>query len=180
MIRRLLPLLIFLALGALLFAGVMLSRNQNREAIPSPLIGRPAPAFALPALHEPSETIRNETLHGAPYVLNVWGSWCPECRNEHPVIAALAKSRRVKVVGYNYKDERADALRWLQQFGDPYGSIPVDADGSKALDWGIYGAPETFLVDAEGIVRWKYVGPLTQQVVDEELLPRLAEADEPQ
>lgn len=180
MIRRLLPLLIFLALGTLLFAGVMLSRNQNREAIPSPLIGRPAPAFALPALHEPSATIRNETLRGAPYVLNVWGSWCPECRNEHAVIAALAKSGRVKVIGYNYKDERADALRWLQQFGDPYHLIVVDAEGRKALDWGIYAAPETFLVDAGGVVRWKYIGPMTQQVVEEQLLPRLAEAGDPQ
>lgn len=180
MIRRLLPLLIFLALAVLLFAGVMLSRDQNRAAIVSPLIGKPAPAFALPALHAPAETIRNEELRGAPYVLNVWGSWCPECRNEHAVLEALAKSKRVRVVGYNYKDERADALRWLQQFGDPYDLIMVDADGRAALDWGIYGAPETFLIDAGGAVRWKYVGPMTQAVVDDDLLPRLAAAGNPQ
>lgn len=171
--QRWLPLLAFAALAALLLAGVMLARDPDREAISSPLIGNPAPTFALPAFHAPQRVVSNQDLRGTPYLLNVWGSWCPECRVEHPPIAALAKSGRVRVVGFNYKDERADAARWLSQFGDPFDLIIVDSDGRTAIDWGIYGAPETFLVDALGIVRWKHVGPLTPQIIDDELLPRL-------
>src|SRR5690606_38431359 len=105
--------------------------------------------------------------------LNVWGSWCPGCRVEHPVITRFAETRRVRVVGYNWKDEHADALRWLEQFGNPYWLVLVDYDGRKAIDWGIYGAPETFLVDAEGIVRWKHVGPVDDTVIAESLVPML-------
>lgn len=176
MIRRLLPLGVFLLLCVVLFAGILLSRDPDRDAIQSPLIGRAAPGFALPDLHAPERMIRSEELRGTPYLLNVWGSWCPECRVEHPVIADLARSGRVRVIGYNYKDERDDALRWLGQFGDPYDRIVADLDGRAALDWGIYGAPETFLVDAEGIVRWKHVGALTPDVVESEIVPLLGEA----
>lgn len=173
---RWLPLLVFAALVALLAAGVWMSRDPGRDALPSPLIGKPAPEFELPLLHDPDRTVSSQQLRGAPYVLNVWGSWCPECRVEHPVLARLAESGRVRVIGYNFKDEPADATRWLRQFGDPYRLILVDYDGSTAIDWGIYGAPETFLVDAAGIVRWKYIGPMTDAVVRDELLPALAEA----
>ncbi|MFC4729926.1 DsbE family thiol:disulfide interchange protein [Coralloluteibacterium thermophilus] len=173
MIRRLLPLAIFLGLCVLLLAGVLLSRDPQRDVIPSPLIGRPAPEFDLPDLHDPERRIRSSDLRGTPYVVNVWGSWCPECRIEHPAIARLAETGRIRVVGYNYKDERADALRWLQQFGDPYALVPADEEGRAALDWGIYGAPETFFIDAEGIVRWKHVGALTDEIVEREILARV-------
>lgn len=174
-IGRLWPFLVFLALAALLFAGVLMSGRGNREAIPSPFIGKPAPGFALASLHEPGRIVSSDELRGAPYLLNVWGSWCPACRDEHPYIEQLGRSGRIRLVGFNWKDEREDALRWLQQFGDPYHLIVVDREGGTAIDWGVYGAPETFLVDAEGIVRWKYVGPITPRVIEDELAPKLAE-----
>lgn len=171
---RWLPLAVFGLLAVLLAAGVWLSRDPNRDALPSPLVGKPAPAYALPVLHEPDRTVTNADLRGAPYVLNVWGSWCPACRDEHPVLTRFAETRKVRVVGYNWKDEPADALRWLEQFGNPYWLVLADQEGQVAIDWGIYGAPETFLVDGDGIVRWKHVGPMSEATVRDELLPRLA------
>lgn len=176
MMRRLLPLLAFVLLALLLGVGVYMSRRDDRTAIDSPLIGRKAPDFSLPVLGDPTRRIGNRDLLGEPFLLNVWGSWCPNCQVEHPVIAELARSGAVRVVGYNYKDEPADAKRWLAQLGDPYFVNIVDADGRAALDWGIYGAPETFLVDARGIVRWKFVGPLTQDVVEDDIIPTLESA----
>ena len=170
---RWLPLIVFAALAALLAAGVWMSRQPDRDAIPSPLIGKPAPDFALPVLHEPQRTVTLKELRGAPFVLNVWGSWCVECRVEHPVLTRFAETRRVRVVGYNFKDERADALRWLQQFGNPYWLVVADVEGRHAIDWGIYGAPETFLVDGNGVIRWKHVGPMDDRIVERELLPAL-------
>ena len=171
---RWLPLAAFAALAALLFAGVMLSRNQDREALPSPLIGKPAPAFELPVLHEPGRLVSSQELAGEPYLLNVWGSWCPECRIEHPVLTRFAETKRMRVIGYNLKDEHADALRWLEQFGNPYWLVLTDYSGDKAIDWGIYGAPETFIVDGDGIIRWKHVGPVTEEVMQRDLLPVVA------
>ena len=158
----------------LLAAGVWLSRNPDREALPSPLIGKPAPPFSLPVLHEPGRLVTLEELEGAPFLLNVWGSWCPACRDEHPVLTRFAETKRLRVIGYNWKDEHADALRWLEQFGNPYWMVLVDYEGRNAIDWGIYGAPETYLVDAAGVIRWKHVGPLDDAVVERELLPAIA------
>jgi len=174
---RWLPLAIFAALAVLLAAGVWLSRKPDREALPSPLIGKPAPQFSLPVLHEPGRLATLAELKGAPFVLNVWASWCAACREEHPVLTRFAETKRVRVVGYNWKDEHADALRWLEQFGNPFWMVLVDYDSRHALDWGIYGAPETFLVDADGIVRWKHVGPLSDAIIRDELLPKLAQAE---
>lgn len=171
---RIWPLLAFLALTALLGTGVILSGRGNREAIPSPLIGKAAPAFVLPMLHDPQRSVSLEDLRGTPFLLNVWGSWCPECRVEHPTIERLAASGKIRVIGFNYKDEPEDAMRWLAQFGDPYELIVADAVGQVAMDWGVYGAPETFLVDAEGVVRWKYIGPIGAQTIEAELKPELA------
>jgi cytochrome c biogenesis protein CcmG/thiol:disulfide interchange protein DsbE len=180
MLRRMLPLLVFLALATLLGAGILLSRNPDREALPSTLIGKPAPAFTLPVLLNASDpsapigVVHGGDLAGAPYLLNVWGSWCVNCREEHLVITALAKRGIVKVVGYDYHEENAeDPQRWLAQFGNPYALIVSDPDGRTALDWGIYGAPETYFVDARGIVRWKHVGPLSDEIVARELMPLL-------
>jgi cytochrome c biogenesis protein CcmG/thiol:disulfide interchange protein DsbE len=176
MLRRWLPLLVFLALGALLFAGVRLSGTRNPNEIPSPLIGKPAPDFALPLLHDPARTVTRADLLGRPYVLNVWGSWCPSCRIEHPFVEALAKTGRIRVIGFNYKDEREDALRWLGQFGDPYEFSLVDLDGRKAIDFGVSAAPETYVIDAQGIVRYKHTGPLTPADIEAKILP-WAQAD---
>jgi cytochrome c biogenesis protein CcmG, thiol:disulfide interchange protein DsbE len=173
---RWLPLATFGIVAVLLAAGVWLSRDPDREALPSPLIDKAAPDFALPVLHEPKRIVTLRELRGAPFVLNVWGSWCPECRVEHPVLTRFAETKRVRVLGYNWKDERADALRWLDQFGNPYWLVIADLEGKAAIDWGIYGAPETFLVDARGIVRWKYVGPLTPEVVRDDIIPTLESA----
>ena len=170
---RWLPLAMFAALAVLLAAGVWMSRKPDRDALPSPLIGKPAPAFALPVLHEPARSVRLQDLRRQPFLLNVWGSWCVECRVEHPVLTRFAETRRVRVVGYNWKDEPADALRWLAQFGNPYWVVLSDVEGRAAIDWGIYGAPETFLVDADGIIRWKHVGPLDDGVIADELEPLL-------
>ena len=171
------PLAIFAALALLLGAGVWLSRNPDREALPSPLIDKAAPRFSLPVLHEPTRTVTLDDLHGAPFLMNVWGSWCPSCRDEHPVLTRFAETKRVRVVGFNWNDEHADALHWLEEFGNPYWIVVTDREGKVAIDWGIYGAPETFLVDGEGVVRWKFVGPLTDAVIADQLLPKLAQIE---
>ena len=177
-LMRWLPLLVVALLGLLLLAGVILSRNPDREALPSPLIGKPAPVFSLPVLHEAGRLVSSVELRGEPYVLNVWGSWCPACRDEHPVLTRFAETKRVRVIGFNWKDEHADALRWLEQYGNPYWLVLTDYEGKVAIDWGIYGAPETFLVDARGIVRWKHVGPLTDDVIQQQLVPKLTEVEQ--
>ena len=167
--------LFFIGLVGLMLYGVVRSGDADRDVLPSALIGKPAPDFTLPVLHNPDFQVSAADLRGAPYLLNVWGSWCPACRDEHPVITRLAESGAVKVIGYDYKDTTEDAQRWLQQFGNPYDLVITDEEGRAALDWGIYGAPETFLVDAQGIIRWKHVGPVTDEVVNEQLLPLIGE-----
>jgi cytochrome c biogenesis protein CcmG, thiol:disulfide interchange protein DsbE len=164
---------VFVLLIGLLLYGVLVSDRAGRDALPSPLIGRAAPEFSLPVLHEPGRLVSSQELRGEPYLLNVWGSWCPGCRVEHGTIARFAETRRVRVIGYNWKDEHADAIRWLEHFGNPYWLVLVDYDGRKAIDWGIYGAPETFLVDGDGIVRWKHVGPIDDDIVASQLDPLL-------
>ena len=174
---RWLPLGIFLALATLLGVGVIINAGKTQTDIQSPLVGKPAPDFALPDFADPTTIVRKADLLGRPYLVNIWASWCASCRVEHPVITDIAKSGRLMVVGYNYKDAPDDAARWLQQFGNPFHRIIVDGEGRAAIDWGIYGAPETFLVDAHGVVRWKHVGPVTPEVRDGELWPLLAELE---
>ena len=173
--NRILPLIAFMALAALLFVGVQMNSGKDTSAIPSPLIGKPAPTLKLPELPMPESRIALNELQGQAFVLNVWGSWCVSCRVEHPVITEMARSGIV-IVGYNYKDTPEDAGRWLEQFGNPFALIVQDTDGRAALDWGIYGAPETFVIDANGIVRFKHVGPLTTDIVAEKILPLLKES----
>lgn len=168
---RWLPLLAFAMLGLLLAVGVWMTRDGQRDVVPSPLIGKSAPAFSLPVLHEPTRTLTLEQLRGAPFVLNVWGSWCAACRDEHAVLTRFAETKQVRLIGYNWKDDPADALRWLERYGNPYYIVLTDQEGRTAIDWGVYGAPETYLVDADGVIRWKFVGPLTEEVVDTQLRP---------
>ena len=163
--------LFFVGLVGLMLYGVVRSGDTDRDVLPSALIGKPAPDFTLPVLHNADYQVSAADLRGAPYLLNVWGSWCAACREEHAVLTAFAETRRERVVGYNWKDEKEDALRWLEQFGNPFYVVVADPEGRYALDWGVAGAPETFLVDGQGIVRWKYTGPLTTEVVAGQLVP---------
>jgi cytochrome c biogenesis protein CcmG/thiol:disulfide interchange protein DsbE len=174
MIRRFLPLALFGALALLLLVGVRMNSGRDVSAIPSPLIGKSMPAFSLPVLGEPARRVSAKDLVGQPFLLNVWGSWCPTCRDEQPQMSALAQARTVRIIGYNYKDAPADAQQWLQEFGNPFEFVIADEDGQAALDWGIYGAPETFLVDAAGVVRWKHIGPITDELIRSEIEPQLA------
>jgi len=173
-VKRWLPLLAFAALAALLLAGVLMNSGKDTSAIASPLIGKPVPKFSLPVLGEPGRVIADSDLRGKPYLLNVWGSWCVNCRDEHPQVLALQKSGRIHVVGYNYKDSPDEAQRWLSSFGNPYDVVIADEEGRVALDFGIYGAPESYLVDAQGVIRWKHVGPITDEVLKNEMEPVFA------
>lgn len=168
--RFLLPLLLFIALGALLFAGL----GKDTRRVPSPLIDKAAAAFALPELRDATRMIDSKQFAGQPYLLNVWGSWCVACQEEHPVLLNYARSKNIPLVGLNWKDDNDTALRWLAALGDPYDAVPVDADGRVAINYGVYGAPETFLIDGAGVIRFKQIGPLTPEVIANEIEPRLA------
>lgn len=167
MARYLVPLGIFLVL--VIFLGVGLGLNPRQ--VPSPLIDRPAPAFDLPQLHATDKRISPEALRGQVWLLNVWASWCVSCRQEHPVLVDLAKSGVVPIYGLNYKDQREEALRWLQQWGDPYKLSIMDPKGVTGIDYGVYGVPETYVIDKAGVIRHKQIGPLTPEILRDTILP---------
>ncbi len=166
--RFLWPLAIFLLLVGFLAVGLKLDPRE----VPSPLVGKPAPAFELPVLHQPDKRFVPGDMRGKVWLLNVWASWCVSCREEHPVLLDLAKRGVMPILGLNYKDKGEDAQRWLKQFGDPYQLSVVDADGRIGIDYGVYGVPETYLIDGEGVIRYKQIGPLTQAIVEQKVLPR--------
>ena len=172
-LSRILPIAVFLALGILLAVGLKIA--DRKTEIPSPLIGKPVPAFELPLLDDENTLVSHSDLVGEPYLLNVWASWCVTCRVEHPFIEELAASGAVRVIGLNYRDEAADAKAWLQRFGDPYAMNIADIKGRTAIDLGVYAAPESFLVDANGVIVFKQIGALTPEIIEEEILPRLAD-----
>lgn len=165
--RYLVPLGAFLALAALLFYGLGLDPSK----VPSPLVGKPAPAFALESLKEPGKEINSDILKGRMSLVNVWASWCPSCRQEHAELVRIARETDVQMIGFNWKDQRPDALAMLQRYGDPYVLSLYDPDNKAGIDWGVYGAPETFVIDADGIVRHKRIGPIDTKVWNEEILP---------
>jgi cytochrome c biogenesis protein CcmG/thiol:disulfide interchange protein DsbE len=167
MTRYLVPLAVFVVLVAFLAVGLGL----NPREIPSPLIGKPAPAFELARLQEPDKSFARKDMLGKVWLLNVWASWCVSCREEHPVLIELAKSDTVPVYGLNYKDQRNDALAWLKQFGDPYKLSISDSDGRVGIDYGVYGVPETFVIDKAGMIRYKQIGPVTPQALKDKILP---------
>jgi cytochrome c biogenesis protein CcmG/thiol:disulfide interchange protein DsbE len=168
-LRYVLPVVLVLGLLAVLGVGLTLDPSK----VPSPLIDKPAPAYNLPRLHQPDQLISQTDLLGQVHLVNVWASWCVACREEHAQIKQLASDYQVTIIGLNYKDERSDALAWLQQFGDPYTAIAVDADGRVGIDWGVYGVPETFLVDPQGRIRYKHIGPIRPDDVHDVILPKL-------
>lgn len=167
----LLPLALFVVLLGFLAAGLKL----NPREVPSPLINKPAPAFSLPNLHNPDQTVSLQDMAGQVWVLNVWASWCAPCREEHPLIVELAKRTTVPIYGLNYKDSRHQAQAWLAQLGNPYKASLSDLQGKVGIDFGVYGVPETFVIDKTGRVRFKHVGPVTEQVVRERIEPLLKE-----
>jgi cytochrome c biogenesis protein CcmG, thiol:disulfide interchange protein DsbE len=171
--KRFLPLAVFLALVCFMAAGLGL----NPREVPSPHIGKPAPPFALPQLQQAEKMVDSQDLRGKVWLFNVWASWCTACGIEHPVLMDMARAGSIRVVGLNYKDERSKGMHWLEKNGDPYLVSAYDADGRVGLDYGVYGVPETFVIDKRGIVRLKHTGPLTDDFVRKKLLPLLAELE---
>jgi cytochrome c biogenesis protein CcmG/thiol:disulfide interchange protein DsbE len=175
--RFTIPLVLFALLVAVLAIGI--KQSPEKDLIPSPLIGKPAPSFSLPSLIDPGQRVTSAQLRGHWYLFNIWGTWCVECRVEQPMLLRIKQAGVIPLVGLDWKDDPGDALSYLKQEGDPYQSIAVDQDGSEAIMWGAYGAPETFLVNPQGIVVYKYIGPITEQAWEEQILPRLPLAATP-
>ena len=169
--RFLVPLGVFALLVVVLVIGIR--HSPDKGIIVSPLLGKPAPAFSLPALMEPGRSVESRDLKGRWYLLNVWGTWCGECRAEHQMLLKVKQSGAVPLIGLDWKDDDAQAQAWLGQLGNPYQTIAVDRSGRAAIDWGVYGAPETFLVNPAGIVVFKHVGALTEDIWVQEILPRV-------
>lgn len=165
--KAIIPLLVFAALAVLLAIGLTL----NPTSVPSPLIGKPLPEFSAPQLHDPDQIFSSSDIAGQVSVLNVFASWCIPCRQEHPYLSVLAQREIAPVYGLSYKDERDDARAWLARFGDLYTGIAYDIDGRVGLDLGVYGVPETFIIDRHGVVRYKHVGPVDAATLNEVLIP---------
>ena len=168
-LKYLLPGLVFAVLLVVFYRGLFL----NPREVPSPLIGKPAPAFELESLADPTNSFTTSDMFGKPAVLNVWATWCAGCRQEHGFLMQLARSGEVPIYGLNYRDERGPALQWLERLGDPYVRTAYDPDGMGSLDWGVYGAPETFLLSPDGTVVHKHLGPLTARIWAEDFRPRI-------
>jgi cytochrome c biogenesis protein CcmG/thiol:disulfide interchange protein DsbE len=169
--RFLIPAAIFLALAGVLYVGVV--HSPNKSTMQSALLGKTVPDFNLPVLGNPGMNLTNTQLAGRPWVLNVWGTWCAACRDEHPVLLDIAKQNLLPIVGLNWKDEDDAALEWLKQLGNPYSVVAVDRDGRTAINFGVYGAPETFFIDADGRVQYRHVGAMTAEVWEREFLSRM-------
>ncbi len=168
--RWLWPLGFFLVL--VVFLGVGLTLNPRE--VPSPLIDKAAPPFQLPQLHDPGKTFSQQDMAGKVWLLNVWASWCASCRDEHPVLVDLARSGAVPIYGLNYKDQRPDGIAWLQRFGNPYVLSAYDVQGRIGIDYGVYGVPETYVIDKQGVIRYKQIGPVTPEVLKDKILPLVA------
>jgi cytochrome c biogenesis protein CcmG/thiol:disulfide interchange protein DsbE len=172
MIGRILPIALFVLLGVLLAVGLKIA--DKKGDLPSPLVGRPMPSFTLPLLGQEDVIIDSKDLIGEPFLVNFWASWCVTCRVEHPIIEKLAASGVIRIIGLNFRDEPEDAQAWLQQFGNPYAMNISDYSGRTSIDFGVYAAPESFLVDERGIIVFKQLGALTPEVIAQEILPRIA------
>jgi len=169
--KYIVPLIVFVALGLLLAYGLKLDPRR----IPSPLIGKSLPAFSLTTVSDPARKVSRDDLHGRVYLLSVWASWCVACREEHPLLNELTSRKAVTIIGLNYKDKREDALRWLGALGNPYELSLSDQDGRLGIDLGVYGVPETFLIDKQGVIRYKQIGPMTPEVWEQKLAPLIKE-----
>ncbi|MDP3088538.1 MAG: DsbE family thiol:disulfide interchange protein [Methylotenera sp.] len=165
--RALIPLVIFLIVIGFLFKGLFL----NPREVPSPLVGKPTPQFNLPRLDNPEKTFSPKEMLGKVWLFNVWASWCPACRDEHPILVDLSETGFVPIVGMDYKDTREEALQWLQNGGNPYTVTAVDADGRVGIDYGVYGVPETYVIDKAGVIAYKQIGPVTYESLRDKIIP---------
>ncbi len=169
-----LPLILFFLLVILLGVGLTLDPRE----VPSPYIGKAAPSFNLPKLYASADNISLDDMKGKVWLLNVWASWCGACRAEHQVINRLVKNHQIDIIGLNYKDGSNEAKQWLEELGNPYVSVAVDSDGRTGIDWGVYGVPETFVIDKKGFIRYKNIGPVTQQGINETILPLILQLEQ--
>ena len=167
------PFGMFLLLGGFLYVGL----HRDPGYVPSPLIGKPAPEFSLPSLQDAAYPVASKELLGRPWVLNVWGTWCAGCRQEHDTLLQIARTQAVPLIGLNWKDDNAAAQQWLRDLGNPYAAVAEDSVGKVAIDWGVYGAPETFLIGPDGKVLFKHIAPMTMEVWTKEFLPRIQAAN---
>ncbi len=170
MLKYIVPLLLFIVMAVFLALGLKLKPSE----IPSPLLNKPAPAFSAPKLNDPNVKLSPADLKGKVWLFNVWASWCVSCRAEHPILNQLAKQQATIIVGLNYKDDPEAAKKWLSSLGNPYNDSVMDADGRIGIDWGVYGVPETFVMDKQGIVRYKHTGPVTEDDVKNTFLPLIS------
>ena len=173
--KFIIPIGLFALLGVLLAVGLKLDPRK----IPSPLVDKPLPAFSLPTLDNPNRSLTNTDFKGKVVLINVWASWCVACRQEHPLLMEVARAKQVSLIGLNYKDKREDALRVVQTEGNPYDVSLVDADGRVGIDWGVYGVPETFILDKTGVIRYKYIGPISAEAWKTTLLPLVQKLSAP-
>ncbi len=169
--KLLIPLAVFIVLAGFLFAGLW----RDPREVPSPLIDKPAPAFALAQLHAPQQALGTADMKGKVWLFNVWASWCVSCREEHPLLVALAREKVVPIIGLDYKDEPSAGKRWLADNGDPYDLSVMDRDGRVGIDYGVYGVPETFVIDKAGTIRYKQIGPITKEALEKKILPLIRE-----
>lgn len=172
--RYLVPLIVFIVVAGFLFVGLGL----NPREVPSPFINKPAPEFTLQKLHEPETTFSSKEMLGKVWILNVWASWCVACRSEHPLLVQLGRSKLVPLYGLNYKDVPSEAKNWLRQLGDAYEASLIDYEGKVGIDYGVYGVPETFVIDKQGIIRHKVIGPVTPTSLDGCVLPLVKKLQE--
>ena len=171
MMRFILPFVVFVVLAAFLYVGLGL----NPREVPSPLIGKAAPVFTLPQLYDPSRQFSPQDMKGKVWLLNVWASWCTACKDEHPVLMGLARQNIVPVYGMDYKDKREDGMAVLRMSGDPYTLVVSDAEGRIGIDYGVYGVPETYVIDKQGIIKYKQIGGVSPQILNEKILPLVRE-----
>jgi cytochrome c biogenesis protein CcmG/thiol:disulfide interchange protein DsbE len=169
--KFLIPLLLFVILVGFLAVGL----NRDPHEVLSPLIGKQAPAFELPQLADPQKTFSSESMKGKPWILNVWASWCVACREEHPVLVELGKLQIAPIIGLDYKDKRDDAMAMLARQGNPYVLSAFDANGRVGIDYGVYGVPETYVIDKAGVIRFKHIGPITMELLSNKIIPLLGE-----
>ena len=175
--RFLIPATVFLALAGILYVGVV--HSPNKSTMQSALLGKQAPAFNLPILGDPARKLSSTELAGRPWVLNVWATWCVACREEHATLLEIARANQLPLVGLDWRDQDDEALRWLAELGNPYTVVAVDREGRTAINFGVYGAPETFFIDANGRVQYRHVGAMTQEVWQREFIGRLSHAGLP-
>jgi cytochrome c biogenesis protein CcmG/thiol:disulfide interchange protein DsbE len=169
--KFLIPLLLFVILVGFLAIGL----NRDPHEVPSPLIGKVAPAFELPQLADPKKTFSPESMKGQPWILNVWASWCVACREEHPVLVEMGKLQLAPIIGLDYKDKREDAMAMLASQGNPYALSAFDASGRVGIDYGVYGVPETYVIDKAGVIRFKHIGPITMDLLNKKIIPLMGE-----